>query len=136
MILFCITTILEPIAKIYEECFWVHSYSVELHRSCHWKYSKKKGVLKSFSEFTRKDVFLRPATVLKNHMSFVSIYYFKHMRVEISGKTSSKYGRKSRGIYQKIPHTSLSFIFKNFMLCYIFNFFLDLNKTLMSQNLP
>ena len=28
--LFCITTILEPIVKIYEECLWVHLYSVEM----------------------------------------------------------------------------------------------------------
>ena len=113
VILFCTTTILEPIVKIYEECFWVHSHLVELHRSSHWRCSEKKGVPKSFSKFTGKDVvFSRSATLFKNHLSFVSIYYFKLMKVEISGKTSSKCGRKTRGIYQKIPDTSLSFILK------------------------
>ena len=52
--LFCITTILEPIVKIYEECFWVHSYSVELHRSSHRRCFKKKGVLKHFGKLTKK----------------------------------------------------------------------------------
>ena len=118
------------------ECFWVHSYLVELHRSSHQRCSEKKGVLESFSKFTGKDVvFSRPATLLKNHLCFVSIYCFKHMKVGISGKTRSKYGRKSKGIFQKNTPYFFVFHFKNFMMCYISIFFLDLNKTLMSQNL-
>ena len=54
------------------------SYSVELHRSSHRRYSKKKGLLKNFAEFTGKylsqSLFfnkvagLRPATLLKKRL--------------------------------------------------------------------
>ena len=40
--------------KICEECLWLHSYSIELHRSSHRRYSKKTGVLKNFSKLTGK----------------------------------------------------------------------------------
>ena len=43
---FRITTILEPIVRIYEECLWVHSYSVELHRSSHRRCLLKKAFWK------------------------------------------------------------------------------------------
>ena len=43
--LFCITTILKPIVKMYEQYLLVHSYSVEFHRNNHQRCSKKKVFL-------------------------------------------------------------------------------------------
>ena len=134
MILFCITTILEPIVKIYEESFWVHSCLVELQRSSHWRCCKKKGVLKSFSKFTGKDVlFSRPATLLKIICLLSPYTILSTWKLEFQGKQAVNM-EESWGAYTKnTPY--FVFHFKNFVLCYIFIFFLDLNKTLMSQNL-
>ena len=51
-----------------------------------------------------------------------------------SRKTSSKYGRKSRGIYQKYL-ILLCISFWKLCVCYIFIFFLDLNKPLCLRTL-
>ena len=60
------------------ECLWIHSYSVEFHRSSHRRCSKKKDVLKNFTEFTgnhlcqglffNKIAGLTPATLPKKRL--------------------------------------------------------------------
>ena len=64
-----------------KKCLWVHSYSVELHRSNHQICSKKNGVLTNFAFFFNK------VEGLRSEISgqFKNIYFEEHLWKTASG---------------------------------------------------
>ena len=107
--------------KIYEECLWIHSYLVELHRNSHRRCSKKKVFLKILQNsqentcarvsFSEKLADRGPATVLKKrlwHKSF-PVNFVKFLRTSFLNTTSGVASSFPSSIYDFFIHICLAF---------------------------